>query len=70
MLRRGYLFFVEKRVIWQGVKYAARCMLGYIPGVEMYHLTYQATYSRNVIITYTSLSIECYYFLFGFLHFL
>jgi len=33
-------------------EYAAGCKLGYIPGVEMYHLTGRATYSRNVIITY------------------
>ena len=33
-------------------EYAAGCKLGYIPGVEMYHLTDRATYSRNVIITY------------------
>lgn len=34
------------------VKYAAGCMLGYIPGVEMYHLTCRTAYSRNAIITY------------------
>ncbi len=30
----------------------AGCMLGYIPGVEMYHLPYRTAYSRNAIITY------------------
>ncbi len=39
-------------VVEQAVKYVAGCMLGYIPGVEMYHLTHQATYSCNVIIAY------------------
>jgi hypothetical protein len=29
------------------------CMLGYIPGVGMYHLTSRAAYSREAIITYT-----------------
>jgi hypothetical protein len=28
-------------------------MLGYIPGVEMYHLTHQTAYPCNVIIAYT-----------------